>query len=205
MNSGEITINKFLIFTFCISVTKVETIDTILNTTVDAAWESIIFTIPVKPPFNRFGSFCHSRSIFYCLTLFKLKSNEVNAPAVQYFPSNFQSASREPFAALTKMKQNGLEQLNIIFGPSYKKHNFFVISDGCCGGQFVWYFNYGFKQALLTPSEYFERLTDYSEGEKQLNYVVSYYHTDCGVNIITKIGFGRGKLSRYGFLYKYCS
>ena len=48
----------------------------------------------------------------------------------------------------------------------------------------------------MTPTEYIANLTDYSEEDKHLNYLMSYYVPDCNVNIITKIGFGKGRLKR---------
>ena len=63
-------------------------------------------------------------------------------------------------------------------------------------GQNYYYFNYGYREALMRPAEYINKLTDYSEDGKQLNYIVSYYHPVCNVNIITKVGFGVGVLKR---------
>ena len=195
---------NYLILIFCMSFKKVQTNDIFFNSTVKTVWDSTIFTIPVEPPFNLFGSFCLSKSIYYCLTSFKVRTIEMNPAAFEYRSPDILRGSREPYEILARLKRNGLGQFNIVFRPSYEKHNFFVIKDGCCGGQFVWYFNYGFKEALLTPIEYFERLTDYS-GEKHLNYIKSFYNIDCKVNVITKIGFGNGKLSREFTRYKYYS
>ena len=63
-------------------------------------------------------------------------------------------------------------------------------------GQSFYYFNHGYREALLTPREYFTKLTDYSEGDKRLNYIVSYFSSKCNTNIILKIGFGTGILER---------
>ena len=48
----------------------------------------------------------------------------------------------------------------------------------------------------MTPIEYITKLTDYSEVDKHLNYLMSYYLPGCNVNVITKIGFGMGRLKR---------
>ena len=63
-------------------------------------------------------------------------------------------------------------------------------------GQYFYYFRYGYRDALLTPREYLKKLTDYSEGDKRLNYIMSYFSPECNTNIITKIGFGTGVLKR---------
>ena len=39
-------------------------------------------------------------------------------------------------------------------------------------------------------------MMDYSENNKNLNLIWSYYLKDCNVNIVTKLGFGKGKLVR---------
>ena len=49
---------------------------------------------------------------------------------------------------------------------------------------------------MLAPHEYLAKLTDYSEEGKHLNYLMSYYLPYCGINLITKIGFGKGTLKR---------
>ena len=67
----------------------------------------------------------------------------------------------------------------------------------CCKqGQNYYYFTYGYRDALLTPREYLTKLTDYSEGDNHLNYIMSYFSPECSTNIITKIGFGTGRLKR---------
>ena len=63
-------------------------------------------------------------------------------------------------------------------------------------GQNYYYFHHGYTNALLTPREYLTKLTDYSEGDKRLNFIVSYYSLECNTNMITKLGFGIGSLKR---------
>ena len=48
----------------------------------------------------------------------------------------------------------------------------------------------------MTPKEYYQKSTDYSEDGKQLNYIMAYYSLECEANIIIKIGFGTGELKR---------
>ena len=68
--------------------------------------------------------------------------------------------------------------------------------DGCCVGHYCHYFTFGYNEAMMTPKEYYNRLTDYSEEGKQLNYILAYYSILCDVNIILEIGFGSGDLQR---------
>ena len=39
-------------------------------------------------------------------------------------------------------------------------------------------------------------MMDYSENNKNLNLIWSYYLKDCNENIVTNLGFGKGKLVR---------
>ena len=48
----------------------------------------------------------------------------------------------------------------------------------------------------MKPSEYIEKVTDYSEDGKSLNLLFAYYSPKCSVNIVTKIGFGNGAVKR---------
>ena len=203
MEIKKTVIKSFLLCTVFIFIFNIGANDVILNGTSSSTWSSVIFTIPVNPPFKEYQSFFEKNSFYYCLTLFRLIRFEPNLPAIEHQHINAPIIMTDPYEGFAKMKESALEQCNVVFEPSYKKHNFFVIRDGCCQGQFVWYFNFGFKEALLTPSEYFERITDYSENNKRLNYLVAYYDIDCDVNIITKIGFGEGRLMRHYLTYKY--
>ena len=145
--SPKFTMKSFLLFSFCMSFKKFQTNDIFFNTTVETVWNSTIFTIPVEPPFNMLGSFCRSKSIYYCLTSFKVKTIEESPAVVEYFSFNILRGSAELYKIFAQLRRNSLEQCNIIFRPSYEKHNFFGGKDGCCGGQFDLYFNNGFKQA----------------------------------------------------------
>ena len=49
---------------------------------------------------------------------------------------------------------------------------------------------------MLTPTEYYKKITDYSEDGKQLNHIMAYYSLECEANIIMKFGFGTGNLKR---------
>ena len=96
----------------------------------------------------------------------------------------------------SKLKAYVMEECDRLFEPIYEQLNHFIFKEGCCEGQFYYYLTYGFKEAMHTPTEYIERLFDYSEEGKHLNYILSYYNSKCQVNIITEIGFGMGTLKR---------
>ena len=200
--TNKITVMKFVLWVSCFSVINVSANDKVFNSSIATMWASVIFTIPVNPTFNQYRSFCEKKSSYYCLTYFRVKRDEPTPLAMEHTYNVLARFPGDPYEGFAKLKNSALDQFQAVFEPSYEKHNFFVIGDGCCFGQFVSYFNFGFKGALLTPSEYFEQLTDYSE-DKRLNYLVTYYNFDCEANIIAKIGFGKGQLKREHIRYKF--
>ena len=46
-----------------------------------------------------------------------------------------------------------------------------LFSELCCGSQFAKYRQYGYSNLRMTPDEYYNKLVDYSEHNKQLNYI----------------------------------
>ena len=184
----------FFFLCFCVSASFIGAIDVVVSSKIDSVWSSVIFTIPVDIPFNPFFSYCKLTSNYYCLISFETQYQGVNLPAFESQYSDRPGNLRGVSSRLYNMKQSGLEQFEKLFEQIYEKHNYFAIRPRCCKGQYIYYFNYGFREALLTPAEYFQNLTDYSDGSKQLNYVFSHYYIECDVNVITKIGFGKGQL-----------
>ena len=83
-----------------------------------------------------------------------------------------------------------------LFSPIYQTHSLFTYDEEDLIDQYNNYFILGFKNALLTPKEYLDKLTDYSEENKTLNYISAYFSSACHVNIIIKVGFGVGDLKR---------
>ncbi|XP_075263554.1 uncharacterized protein LOC142355206, partial [Convolutriloba macropyga] len=54
---------------------------------------------------------------------------------------------------------------------------------------------------FLSPQEYIDKLTDYSEENKTLNLIEAYFSTKCQRNVITRVGFGKGELVRSNHPY----
>ena len=55
----------------------------------------------------------------------------------------------------------------------------------------------GYSRMLITPSQYIEKITNYSDKDKQLNAIWANFEPECNVNVITKIGFGSEELKRF--------
>ena len=172
--------------------------DIVVNSTVVPAWSSLKFLIPFDVPHNYFWALCRVYSIYYCLDAFVTEREGThNNPAFEvrnFFQGLIPS---DPVASrLKKLKRFIRDECDDLFVSKYEHHNYFVLTEGCCQGQYYYYFTYGYRDALLTPLEYISKLFDYSAEGKQLNYILSYYDPSCEANIITKIGFGIGELKR---------
>ncbi|XP_075246392.1 uncharacterized protein LOC142339918 [Convolutriloba macropyga] len=89
----------------------------------------------------------------------------------------------------------------------YKYYNIFsfieIDSDtaGCCGYQVMTYMKHGqFKG--LSPSEYFQRLTDFSTEGKRLIFLQSIFIPEMCLNVITHLSFGQGLFRMNGGRYR---
>ena len=162
----------------------------------DWDYSSLVFVIPVEPPDTLYRSFCQKMSNFYCLSGFVTEIYHENFyTAIEYqIGSRFDMAPT--FLKLSTLRQQALKKSEAVFMPMFKNHNFYTVNEGCCERQFNSYYSYGFLSSNLTPDQYVEKLTDYSEKHKSLNLLWSFYSKTCDVNIITKLGFGTGKLKR---------
>merc|ERR1712062_566522 len=78
----------------------------------------------------------------------------------------------------------------------HERHNFFLGYPGCCQKQCDDYLTHGYERMFLSLPSYLNKLTDYSEKDKILNYIEAYYDPLCHRNMILKVGFGRGALVR---------
>ena len=173
--------------------------DIIVYPTVGANWTSATFLIPGEARSMCFWPVCGKQSSFYCL--FAYETDEYNGePAValdviNYGVRNLELIERsQKFSVLT---HNAFRAAEKVFLPMYKRHNFFVAPDGrCCAGQYSSYYRYGLQALKILPELYVTKITDYSEVNKTLNLIWSYYLEDCDINIVTKVGFGKGRLVR---------
>ena len=136
---------------------------------------------------------CNKFSSVYCLWSYDVSLNDLYDPSF----SGFGILRQNFWHALYWLNQFVRKECETFFHPTYLKHNHFVDDDGCCESQYHGYFTKGFLTLNLTPKEYFEKMTNYDENHKQLNLIGSYFQPECGVNIITLVGFGDGKLRRF--------
>ena len=181
---------------FLILINKNES-DNVVYPTNGTTWSSVTFDLPVEAANIKFWPICGIQSRFYCLSDFRSDLDDIN-PAVE---CKFADLNLYPdlYHKFWKHRANAKLASVEAFDPSYRRHNFFVTTESCCNGQFNTYYAHGLQGLKITPKEYFSKLTDYAEKNKILNLIWSYYLEDCDVNIITKIGFGKGDLKRYHY------
>ena len=187
------SLNSLYLSIFTLKFNAVRGNDIVVNSTAELNWSSTIFMIPVALPYNHFWDVCRTKSSYYCLVSFEVQTGLSN-PAFELRMGNNLNPLGEISNRQKRLKKFAVEECDSAFRAAFQLHNYYVLREDCCQGQCIYYFSYGFKEALITPTEYFAKITDYSEENKHLNYLLSYYDCECEVNIITKIGFGSGSL-----------
>ncbi|XP_063718069.1 uncharacterized protein LOC134845129 isoform X2 [Symsagittifera roscoffensis] len=146
-------------------------------------WESLVFILPLH--LSRLGSMCATHSMYFCLD--KLWTEPLHVVDVdtaqaqhpedswfnQVFNVEYEESSREGDLAseFQRLVSSGgaFRDYNIISKRMYREQE-------CCDSQNKDYVQYGFRNRLMSPSEYLRRLTDFSETadsstERHLNYI----------------------------------
>ncbi|XP_063724137.1 uncharacterized protein LOC134851816 isoform X2 [Symsagittifera roscoffensis] len=80
--------------------------------------------------------------------------------------------------------------------PIYEAYNFFTFSNtlgSCCKHQVLMYWRYGTRKGL-SPEGYLKKLTDITDGGRQLNWIKANYNETICLNVISQLGFGHGFL-----------
>ena len=172
--------------------------DIVVYPTVGANWTTTTFIIPTQNHGRNFWSMCSKQSKFYCLSAYETDEDDVKR-AVAISVSNFSVPPREldSHQKFSILRHNAYRAAEKAFLPMYQKHNFFAGQNGgCCVQQYNIYYRHGLQTLKILPEFYVFKMTDYSEDNKNLNLIWSYFLEDCDVNIITKLGFGKGRLVR---------
>ena len=172
--------------------------DDVFYPTTGITWSSVTFDIPVAVAGNNVWPNCRKVSKFYCLSDYRTNIDGIN-PAIEFRNVFLLKIYRDLHQKFLLYKHNARRASAAVFGPKYQQYNFFVKVVGCCAGQFDSYYVHGLQGLKIKPEEYFSRLTDYTEENKNLNLLWSIYLDDCDVYIITKLGFGEGHLKRSHF------
>ena len=165
-------------------------------------WTSQTFIIPVQSharvlPHN--WTVCRRFGFFYCLDAFEVLAE----PELISFTQSVheQNTNRELYDLL---RRNIANECSEKIRPIFLYHNIFSDADElCCDRQCFDYMVNGYRYMNLKVEEYIGKLTNYSDANgntKNLNAIWSYYNPICNANIITKLGFGEGRLRRFEHL-----
>ena len=168
--------------------------DIIINPYINIQWKSQTFIIPPGVSRNDAGDYCREFSNFYCLHAYETRPG-VPSLAVEYDYDDLMY-DLQLAIAVEELRFSLFQQCQQRFHAIFRRHNIYHGDEGCCEKQCGLYIQHGFTKMVLTPGNYISKLTDYSEFNKQLNYIEAFFLTRCEVNIITKVGFGVGELIR---------
>ena len=95
------------------------------------------------------------------------------------------------------------EEFRKLIRLNYLDYNMFSFRNSdrnygsCCAHQTLVYIKFGHKKGI-SPLNYLKKLTDFDDKDKQVVHIHYMYVPELCVNVITKLGFGRGKLSFSG-------
>ena len=170
--------------------------DIVINSAIRLNWTSQTFIIPVKSQLGYPWTICRKFSDVYCLDNYETTRELDTEPAFQAF-FKLRTTTASMHISYYWLEYSAIAKIERLFRPFYIHHNFFVDRENCCLGQFHQYFAEGFKKMLLTPEKYIEELADYSEEDKNLTAIWAFFEPVCKVNVITKLGFGKGELKRF--------
>ena len=177
--------------------------DVIIEPQTTFNWTSQSFIIPVHflhSDLPQVWHNCIKHSQFYCLDSFESEDEGHlhafgSSTATGFWSSLY---NHEKYHTLASNADSSCRQeLRWI----YSKHNLYSDWEECCQRQCTLYELMGFRLMNLTPNEYTKNLVNYDDdNKKKLNLIWSFFHQECRVNVITKLGFGQGRLKRFGHL-----
>ncbi|XP_075247714.1 uncharacterized protein LOC142340857 isoform X2 [Convolutriloba macropyga] len=203
--------------------------DTVVIPQVDLNWTSQTFIIPPGVFPKDVGDYCAIYSKYYCLNAYETKTvrdplethyfgrgytyqpimppdgqdeDGMSDLALEYDQSELvNDGDGTLIQRISTLKSFIYSQCYDATWPMHREHNNFVGLGGCCQYQCDNYLVHGYERLFLTPQEYIDKLTDYSEENKTLNLIEAYFSVNCNHrrNIITKIGFGKGELVRTNY------
>ena len=169
-------------------------VDIVVEPKVSFNWTSQTFIIPVLPidELPTVWSNCRQLSQFYCLHSFETHY-ETNMLAV----TSYHNQSSTDITFLNRLEMNAYKKCTAKLSLIFTRHNHFADLGFCCFRQCRRYFTLGYRQMSLSIDDYVSKLTNYSEENKTLNALWAFFDPVCQVNVITKVGFGTGSLSRF--------
>ena len=205
MTNISISIFKFSLTCFFLNlVCFVGATDVVIEPKTTFNWTSQSFIIPVHFPRSNLPQIWHNclkHSQFYCLDSFE-GEDEGHLHAIESATATGFWASLNNYEAYNKLATNADTSCRKELRWIYRKHNLYSDWEECCHRQCAMYELMGFRLMNLTPVEYTSNLLNYDDDDnnKKLNLIWSFFHRECQVNIISKLGFGPGPLKRFIYM-----
>jgi len=87
---------------------------------------------------------------------------------------------------------------NVLIQDKWKRINMinFDQPDSCCHAQIRRYLVFGYHNRNWSPGEYLEKITNYEDEYKPLNFLAAAWSSETCENIILEVGFGPGNFRR---------
>ncbi|XP_075246491.1 uncharacterized protein LOC142339990 isoform X2 [Convolutriloba macropyga] len=140
-------------------------------------WKSVQFAIPQPRPF--FSRQCLLLEKQFCLLgLFLYARQSLREPV---------SADLSLFEELVRRSYTNINWYSLLRSNPGR----------CCDFQ-IRHYQFQGQSHGLSPSEYYNKLTDFSLVDKRLNWLRANYHTQTCENVVSEIGFGTGPLRMTG-------
>ncbi|XP_075258803.1 uncharacterized protein LOC142350736 isoform X2 [Convolutriloba macropyga] len=147
-----------------------------------ANMESLVFW--VSNGLETFGKKCRRYSKYYCLDSYR-------TPAAEDEDTNTRSpGGMDPRATMAWFGVLIRDKWQIINMIEPDEPNF------CCEGQSMKYLFFGQLRKKWSPEQYMEKLMDYSDEDKPLNFLTAVYLEIACKNLIIELGFGPGNFTR---------
>ncbi|XP_075265059.1 uncharacterized protein LOC142357303 [Convolutriloba macropyga] len=146
-----------------------------------AEWASLSFILPNEHQVH--GYLCKYHSRYYCLDKY-LTQNRFGNDVLTQDPITERNSAI--FESLIQSEWRRINMVDTMIDPTT-----------CCFDQTATYVVFGLQNQRMSPQEYLNKLMDYKEDNKPLNFIAAYYSSEVCKNIIFQVGFGPGLLERY--------
>ncbi|XP_075262768.1 uncharacterized protein LOC142354377 isoform X2 [Convolutriloba macropyga] len=150
------------------------------ETTFRPEWGSLLFLIPNQ--LTDLGRKCATKSSHYCLDCYRTFHSKAEDGD---YETNIDYDASFP-------TQEIVTEFGVKVAEIYEKINFFsdLMSENCCEDQTAKYILHGYMNRNMTPDDYLDKLTDYTDEHLGINFIGVHYDEERCLNVITEIGFG---------------
>ncbi|XP_075258291.1 uncharacterized protein LOC142350342 isoform X2 [Convolutriloba macropyga] len=152
-----------------------------ITTPPNEEWESLVFWLTMG--MGIFGQACTMHSPYYCLDGYRTMNPYQNSSRKFQPPYDIMSVQAW-FRIIVEKRWKRINLIN------------FDKPDDCCEAQVRRYLVWGYHNKGMNPDEYMNKLTDYQDEDKPLNFIAAVGLANECENVILEVGFGPGNLRR---------